>query len=166
MVQLHIRCPVCMATSVRLQRAQLGVQDQEIRSLKSSLQTEQGRYTKLQRDTDRQTKELQTRVQQLLQQLQDEQRHKQRLQVCVRVALALPVPPRLDAAQEKPVCCEWLFQGELQECQSGLKDLEAELQRANNQASNAEHQLTQLSLKVRRAQVGQRLVKQHVLLSS
>lgn len=47
------------------------------------------------------------------------------------------------------LCCDWLFQTELLECQSRLRDLEAELQRANNQAYNAEHQLTQLSLKVR-----------------
>ncbi|KAG7217708.1 hypothetical protein INR49_021209 [Caranx melampygus] len=36
---------------------------------------------------------------------------------------------------------------ELQECQSRLRDLEAELQKANNKAYNAEHQLTELSLK-------------------
>ncbi|KAF0022511.1 hypothetical protein F2P81_025137 [Scophthalmus maximus] len=36
---------------------------------------------------------------------------------------------------------------ELQECQSSLRVLEAELQRANNKAYNTKHQLTQLSLK-------------------
>ena len=51
---------------------------------------------------------------------------------------------------ENHLCCDWLFQSELQECQSRLRDLEAEFQRANNKAYNAEHQLTQLSLKVRR----------------
>ncbi|XP_055367275.1 TSC complex subunit 1a [Betta splendens] len=99
-------------------KAQLGVQDQEIQSLKSSLQTEQGQYTKLQQDTDKHTKELQTCIQKLLLQLQDEQRRNQRLQ------------------------------DELQECQSGLRDLEAELQRAHNQAYYSKHQLTQLSLKL------------------
>lgn len=46
------------------------------------------------------------------------------------------------------VCCDWLFQSELQEYQSKVKDLEAELQRANNKAYSVERQLTQLSLKV------------------
>ncbi|XP_042338281.1 hamartin-like, partial [Plectropomus leopardus] len=40
------------------------------------------------------------------------------------------------------------LQSELQECQSRLRDLEAELQRANNMAYNAEHQLTELSVKL------------------
>lgn len=44
---------------------------------------------------------------------------------------------------------DWLFQSELQESKSRLRNLEAELQKAKNQAYNAEHQLIQLSLKVR-----------------
>nr|XP_046242440.1 TSC complex subunit 1a isoform X2 [Scatophagus argus] len=99
-------------------KAQLSVQDEEIRSLKSSLGEEQRRYTQLQQDTHTHTQQLHTHIQQLLLQQQDQQRDNQRLQ------------------------------SELQECQSRLKDLEAELQKANNEAYNAEHQLTQLSLKL------------------
>ncbi|XP_053170859.1 hamartin-like [Scomber japonicus] len=99
-------------------KAQLGVQDEEIRSLKTSLQEEQRRYTELQQDTHTHTTRLHTHIQQLLLQQQDGLRDTQRLQT------------------------------ELQECQSGLKDVEAELQKANNKAYNAEHQLTQLSLKL------------------
>ncbi|XP_047184858.1 TSC complex subunit 1a isoform X2 [Scophthalmus maximus] len=99
-------------------RAQLAVQDEEIRSLKSSLEEEQKRYTQLQQDTHTHTNQLHTHIQQLLLQQQDEQRHNQRLQ------------------------------NELQECQSSLRVLEAELQRANNKAYNTKHQLTQLSLKL------------------
>ncbi|XP_062272844.1 TSC complex subunit 1a isoform X2 [Scomber scombrus] len=99
-------------------KAQLAVQDEEIRSLKTSLQEEQRRYTELQKDTHTRTTQLNTHIQQLLLQQQDGLRDTQRLQ------------------------------GELQECQSGLKDVEAELQKANNTAYNAEHQLTQLSLKL------------------
>lgn len=99
-------------------KGQLSAQDEEIRSLKTSLQEEQRRYTQLQQDTHTHTERLHTHVQQLLLQHQDEQRDRQRLQ------------------------------SELQECQSRLRDLEAELQKANNKAYNAEHQLTQLSLKL------------------
>ncbi|XP_073322784.1 TSC complex subunit 1a isoform X2 [Pagrus major] len=99
-------------------KGQLSVQDEEIRSLKTSLQEEQRRYTQLQHDTHTHTQQLHTHNQQLLLQRQDEQRDNQRLK------------------------------SELQECQSGLRDLEAELQKANNKAYNAEHQLTQLSLKL------------------
>ncbi|XP_044052066.1 TSC complex subunit 1a [Siniperca chuatsi] len=99
-------------------KGQLSVQDEEIRSLKSSLQEEQRRYTQLQRDTHTHTEQLHTHIQQLLLQQQEAQRDSQRLQ------------------------------SELQECQSKLRDLEAELQKANNKAYNAEHQLTQLSLKL------------------
>lgn len=99
-------------------KGQLSVQDEEIRSLKSSLEEEQRRYTQLQQDTHAHTTQLNTHIQQLLLQQQDEQRDKQRLQ------------------------------NELQECQSRLRDLEAELQKANYKAYNAEHQLTQLSLKL------------------
>ncbi|XP_036953762.1 TSC complex subunit 1a isoform X4 [Acanthopagrus latus] len=99
-------------------KGQLGVQDEEIRSLKTSLLEEQRRYTQLQHDTHTHTEQLHTHIQQLLLQRQDEQRDSQRLK------------------------------SELQECQSRLRDLEAELQKANNKAYNAEHQLTQLSLKL------------------
>ncbi|XP_039659198.1 TSC complex subunit 1a isoform X1 [Perca fluviatilis] len=99
-------------------KGQLSVQDEEIRSLKSSLQEEQRQYTQLQQDTHTHTAQLHTHIQQLLLQQQDEQRDKQRLK------------------------------SELQECQSRLRDLEVELQKANNKAYNAEHQLTQLSLKL------------------
>ncbi|XP_067430549.1 TSC complex subunit 1a isoform X2 [Thunnus thynnus] len=99
-------------------KAQLGVQDEEIRSLKMSLEEEQRRYTELQQDTHTHTTQLHTHIQQLLLQQQDGQRDNQRLQ------------------------------SELQECQSRLRDVEAELQKANNKAYNAEHQLTELSLKL------------------
>ncbi|XP_074526805.1 TSC complex subunit 1a [Halichoeres trimaculatus] len=99
-------------------KGQLSVQDEEIRSLKSSLEQEQRRYTQLQQDTCTQTNQLHAHIQQLLLQHQDEQRDNQRLK------------------------------SELQECQSRLRDVEAELQKANNKANNAEHQLTQLSLKL------------------
>ncbi|KAM7415494.1 hypothetical protein PAMA_017820 [Pampus argenteus] len=99
-------------------KAQLGVQDEEIQSLKMSLEEEQRRYTELQQDTRTHSTQLHTHIQQLLLQQQDVQRDNQRLQ------------------------------SELQECQSRLSDLEAELQKANNKAYNAEHQLTQLSFKL------------------
>ncbi|KAM9857753.1 TSC complex subunit 1a [Aulostomus maculatus] len=99
-------------------RAQLGVQDQEICSLRSSLEEEQRRYTEVQREARTHTSELDTHIQQLLLQQQEQQTHTQRLQ------------------------------SELQECHSRLRDVEAELQKANIKANNAEHQLTQLSLKL------------------
>ncbi|XP_030579440.1 TSC complex subunit 1a isoform X2 [Archocentrus centrarchus] len=99
-------------------KSQLGVQDDEIRSLRSSLDEEQRRYSVLQQETHTQNKQLHTHIAQLLQLHRDEQRESQRLQ------------------------------GELQECQNRLRDLEAELQKANNKAYNAEHLLTQLSLKL------------------
>uniref|UniRef100_A0AAQ4RU40 TSC complex subunit 1a n=1 Tax=Gasterosteus aculeatus aculeatus TaxID=481459 RepID=A0AAQ4RU40_GASAC len=99
-------------------KGQLSLQDEEIRSLKSSLQDERTRYTQLQHDTHTHTSKLHTHNQQLLLQQQDQQRDKQRLE------------------------------SELQEHQGSLKHLEAELQKANNKAYNAQHQLTQLSLKL------------------
>ncbi|XP_004072946.1 hamartin isoform X1 [Oryzias latipes] len=99
-------------------KAQLGVQDEEIRSLKSSLGEEQRRNADLQQEMRMQTDRLQAQVQQQLQRQQEEQRENHRLQ------------------------------GELQESQSKLRNLEAELQSASNEAYNAEHQLTQLSLKL------------------
>uniref|UniRef100_UPI0037E721DF TSC complex subunit 1a n=1 Tax=Semicossyphus pulcher TaxID=241346 RepID=UPI0037E721DF len=99
-------------------KGQLSVQEEEIRSLKLSLEEEQRRYTQLQQDMHTQTNKLHKHIQQLLLQQQDGQRDNQRLQ------------------------------SELQECQSRLRDAEVELQKANNKAYNAEHQLTQLSLKL------------------
>ncbi|KAM9360966.1 TSC complex subunit 1a [Symphorus nematophorus] len=99
-------------------KGQLSAQDEEIRALRKSLEEEQRRYTQLQRDTHTHTTQLHTHIQQLQLQHQDEQRDNQRLR------------------------------SELQECQSRLRELEAELQKANNKAYNAEHQLTQLSLKL------------------
>ncbi|XP_063753626.1 TSC complex subunit 1a isoform X3 [Eleginops maclovinus] len=99
-------------------KGQLCVQDEEIRSLKCSLQEEQRRYTLLQQDTQTHTEQLHTHIQQLLLQQQEVQRDTQRLK------------------------------SELKEGQNRLREQEAELQRANNKASHAEHQLTQLSLKL------------------
>ncbi|KAM4578018.1 TSC complex subunit 1a isoform 2-T3 [Fundulus diaphanus] len=99
-------------------KAQLGVQDEEIRCLKTSLDEEQRRFTKLKQDTKTQTELLHAQIQQLLQQQQDKRQENQQLQ------------------------------SELGESQGRLRDLEAELQRASNKANHAEHQLTQLSLKL------------------
>ncbi|KAM6930934.1 TSC complex subunit 1a [Xenentodon cancila] len=99
-------------------KAQLGVQDEEIRCLKSSLATEQSQNIELLKDTQKRMDQLHAHTQQLLLQLQEEQQGNQRLQT------------------------------ELEETQNRLRDLEAELQRASNTAYNAEHQLTQLSLKL------------------
>ncbi|KAM7018099.1 TSC complex subunit 1a [Tautogolabrus adspersus] len=99
-------------------KGQLSVQEEEIQSLKLSLEEEQRRYLYLQQDTHTQTNQLHTHIQQLLLQQQEGQRDNQRLQ------------------------------SEFQECQSRLRDVEAELQNANNKAYNAEHQLTQLSHKL------------------
>ncbi|KAK5933175.1 hypothetical protein CgunFtcFv8_004823 [Champsocephalus gunnari] len=99
-------------------KGQLCVQDEEIYSLKCSLQEEQRRYTLLQQDTHTHTEQMHTHIQQLLLQQQEVQRDTQRLK------------------------------SELQEGQNRLREQEAELQRANNKASHAEHQLTQLSLKL------------------
>ncbi|MEQ2289371.1 hypothetical protein AMECASPLE_032302 [Ameca splendens] len=98
-------------------KGQLSVQDEEIRCLKSSLDEEQRRFTKLKQDAKTQSKHLHDQIQQLLQQQQDKQQENQ------------------------------LLQSELLENRGRLKDLEAELQRANNKANHAEHLLTQLSLK-------------------
>uniref|UniRef100_A0A3P8U264 TSC complex subunit 1a n=1 Tax=Amphiprion percula TaxID=161767 RepID=A0A3P8U264_AMPPE len=103
-------------------RELLSIQDDEIRSLKTSLEEEQRRSSQLLMDTNTHIQQLQTHNTHLEQQQQEEQRHTQRLQ------------------------------SELQECQSRLRDMEAELQRANNKAYNAEHQLTQLSLKLSSSQ--------------
>ncbi|XP_051806703.1 LOW QUALITY PROTEIN: TSC complex subunit 1a [Acanthochromis polyacanthus] len=99
-------------------RELLSVQDDEIRSLKTSLEEEQRLSSELLMDTNTHIQRLQTHNTHLELQQQEEQRHTQRLQ------------------------------SELQECQSRLGDVEAELQRANNKVYNAERQLTQLSLKL------------------
>lgn len=64
-----------------LQKAQLGIQNDEIQCLKKSLEEEQQRYMRLQEETHKHTEKLQTHIQQLLQQQQDEHRDTQRLQV-------------------------------------------------------------------------------------
>ncbi|XP_037830887.1 TSC complex subunit 1a isoform X2 [Kryptolebias marmoratus] len=99
-------------------KAQLSVQDGEIRCLKLSLDEEQRRYGELKQDTQTQTEQLHAQIRQLQQQQQERQQENQKLQ------------------------------SELQECHGRLRDLEAELQKANHKAYNAEHQLTQLSLKL------------------
>ncbi|KAM4577181.1 TSC complex subunit 1a isoform 2-T3 [Odontesthes bonariensis] len=109
-------------------KAQLAVQDEEIRCLKASLDKEQSRLAELRQDARTQSEKLHAHVRQLLLQQEDEQRGGQRLQ------------------------------SELQEGQSRLRDLEAELQKANNKAYNAEHQLTQLSLKLCSSEQLQQLI--------
>lgn len=99
-------------------RAQLAVQQQELRCLKDSLQEEQRRFRELQTDSSAHTHTLHTHTQRLLLQLQEQQREGLRLQ------------------------------NELQECQTRMRHLEAELQKASSKASNANHQLTQLSAKL------------------
>ncbi|XP_028269866.1 hamartin-like isoform X2 [Parambassis ranga] len=99
-------------------KGQLAAQDEEIRCLKLSLDEEQRRHTQLKQEAHTHTEQLHTHIQQLQLQQQDGQRESQRLQ------------------------------SELQESQTRMRELEAELQRANNKAYNAEHQLTQLSLKL------------------
>ncbi|XP_061749768.1 TSC complex subunit 1a [Nerophis ophidion] len=101
--------------SVAMQ-AQLAIQDQEIRSLKSSLDEEQRRYAGLRQDALGQ--QLRTHVQHLEQQQKEQEEEHLKLR------------------------------SQLQECQSRLRDLEEELQRANHKACNAEHRLSQLSLKL------------------
>lgn len=70
-----------LAIAVELQKAQLAVQDEEIRCLKMCLEEEQRRYVELQNDTHTHTTQLHTHIQQLLLQQQDKQRDKQTLQV-------------------------------------------------------------------------------------
>ncbi|PWA16982.1 hypothetical protein CCH79_00020064, partial [Gambusia affinis] len=98
-------------------KAQLGVQDQEIRSLRSSLSEEQRRLNQLQQDGRTQTDHLLDQNQQLLLQQQRHQQDNQQLQ------------------------------SDLEDCHGRLRELEAELQGANRRAKHAEHQLTQLGLK-------------------
>lgn len=64
-----------------LQKAQLGIQNDEIQCLKKSLEEEQRRYMRLQEETHTHAEKLQTHIQQLLQQQQDKHRDTQRLQV-------------------------------------------------------------------------------------
>ncbi|KAG7217719.1 hypothetical protein INR49_021206 [Caranx melampygus] len=98
-------------------KGQLEVQDQELRSLRLSLDEEQRRYTELQQDT-----------------------HNTHTS-CTHTSNNCCCSIR--TSRETTRDCS-----ELQECQSRLRDLEAELQKANNKAYNAEHQLTELSLKL------------------
>ncbi|XP_075881613.1 TSC complex subunit 1a isoform X2 [Nelusetta ayraudi] len=111
-------------------KGQLSALDEEIRSLRTSLEEEQRRYRQLQQETHARTGQLQDDMQQLQAQRQEEQRDKQRLQ------------------------------SELQDSRSRLGHMEAELQKANNQAYNAEHQLTQLSVKLSSSEE----LQQHVFL--
>uniref|UniRef100_A0A4W5LC08 TSC complex subunit 1a n=1 Tax=Hucho hucho TaxID=62062 RepID=A0A4W5LC08_9TELE len=99
-------------------KAQLKLQDIEIQSLQASLVEEQQRYRRLKEDGDTETACLHSQFQQL------QQGH----------------DLYLTTAQK--------LQSELQECQSNMGELEAELQKANNEAYNTGHQLTQLSLKL------------------
>lgn len=64
-----------------LQKAQLGIQNDEIQCLKKSLEEEQRRYMQLREETHTHAEKLQTHIQQLLQQQQDGHRETQRLQV-------------------------------------------------------------------------------------
>ncbi|XP_017158883.1 TSC complex subunit 1a [Poecilia reticulata] len=99
-------------------KAQLGVQDQEIRSLRSSLSEEQRRLNQLQQDGRTQTDRLLDQNQQLLLQQQRHQQDNQQLQ------------------------------SDLEDCHGRLRELEAELQGANRKAKHAEQRLTQLGLKL------------------
>ncbi|XP_032434423.1 TSC complex subunit 1a isoform X2 [Xiphophorus hellerii] len=99
-------------------KAQLGVQDQEIRSLRSSLSEEQRRLNQLHQDGRTQTDRLLDQNQQLMLQQQRHQQDNQQLQ------------------------------SDLEDCHGQLRELEAELQGANRKAKHAEHQLTQLGLKL------------------
>uniref|UniRef100_A0A096M3T1 Hamartin-like n=1 Tax=Poecilia formosa TaxID=48698 RepID=A0A096M3T1_POEFO len=101
-------------------KAQLGVQDQEIRSLRSSLSEEQRRLNQLQQDGRTQTDRL----------------LEQHTALCSYWL------------STSSVCCDWLFQSDLEDCHGRLRELEAELQGANRKAKHAEQQLTQLGLKV------------------
>ncbi|XP_059909050.1 TSC complex subunit 1a isoform X1 [Gadus macrocephalus] len=99
-------------------QAQLSLQEGEIQALRASLAEEQRRFYRLHDDSKTNTGKLQSQMEQQQQQLLDSNSTTQKLRI------------------------------ELQECRGRLGDLEAELQKANNEAYNAEHQLTQLSLKV------------------
>lgn len=103
-------CAIPMSPSpltAPLQKAQLGVQDEEIRSLKSSLGEEQRRNADLQQEMRMQTDRLQAQVQQQLQRQQEEQRENHRLQV--------PAPTCLCMASTNPVftstCAGLVFSG-------------------------------------------------------
>lgn len=77
---------------VRRQKAQLGVQDQEIHSLRSSLSEEQRRLNQLHQDGRTQTDRLLDQNQQLLLQQQRHQQDNQQLQVSSRhTPLSAPI---------------------------------------------------------------------------
>ncbi|XP_055080306.1 hamartin-like isoform X2 [Periophthalmus magnuspinnatus] len=99
-------------------RAQLGVLEAELRFLKDSLEVEQRRFSELKRHSETTTSQLQAHIQDLSSSQQGALQDKARLQ------------------------------SELLQCQTRLKEQEAELQRANHKAYNAQHQLSQLSIKV------------------
>lgn len=99
-------------------RAQLGVLDAEMRFLRQSLEEEQRRFTELKLHSEKTTSQLQSHIQDLSTSQQGALQDKARLQ------------------------------SELEQCRARLKEQEAELQRANHEAYNAQHTLSQLSVKV------------------
>ncbi|KAK7899551.1 hypothetical protein WMY93_020404 [Mugilogobius chulae] len=103
---------------VNAMKAQMGVLEAELRFLKDSLEVEQRRFSELRLQSETTTTQLQSRIQDLSSSQQGALQDKARLQ------------------------------SELLQCQTRLKEQEAELQRANHKAYNAQHQLSQLSIKV------------------
>ncbi|XP_046871370.1 hamartin-like isoform X2 [Hypomesus transpacificus] len=99
-------------------KAQLKIQELEEQALQASLQQEQQRSRQLRLDTLAETSQLHGRIALLQEQHHDYLTKTQRLQ------------------------------SELEECQGRMAELESELQKASYEAYNAEHQLTQLSLKL------------------
>ncbi|XP_062308026.1 hamartin-like isoform X1 [Osmerus eperlanus] len=99
-------------------KAQLKMQELEEQALQASLQQEQQRSRQLRLDTLAETSQLHGRIALLQEQHHDYLTKTQRLQ------------------------------SELEECQGRMAELESELQKASYEAYNAEHQLTQLSLKL------------------
>ncbi|KAJ0068221.1 hypothetical protein NL108_017585 [Boleophthalmus pectinirostris] len=99
-------------------RAQVGVLEAELRFLRESLEVEQIRFSELKLHSETSTSQLQAHIQDLSSSQQGALQDKARLQ------------------------------SELLQCQTRLKEQEAELQRANHKADNAQHQLSQLSIKV------------------
>lgn len=99
-------------------RAQLGVLEAEMHFLRESLEEEQRRFTELKLHSARTTSQLQRHIQDLSSIQQGALQDKARLQ------------------------------SELEQCRLQLKEQGVELQRANHEAHNAQHQLSQLSVKV------------------
>lgn len=99
-------------------RAQLGVLEGEMRFLRESLEEEQRRFTELKLHSERTTSQLQRHIQDL------------------------------SASQQGALQDKARLQSELEQCRLQLKEQGVELQRANHEAYNAQHQLSQLSVKV------------------